>query len=250
MKNGMIESTYTDDKTQKYYAWRASNYDDLAEWEQAFHWEAVNMAEAQIGQRVLVVACGTGRGIPELAQAVGPTGRVDALDLSEPMIEQARAKCETSGLGEQVHFKQGNAKELPYPDETFDLVYNGYMLDLIPLDGFEPILKEMQRVLKPGGKLVLLNMSKPDEKKTFYESIYKWTGIPCRPVLMAPYLKSLGFINVQRVYRALRPHNLYERMIGLLWGQEIVTAQKAEKTSIADVNTSVLQDTTIQIIRE
>ncbi len=228
MKNGMIESTYTDDKAQKYYAWRASNYDDLAEWEQEFHGEAVQMADAQEGQRVLVVACGTGRGMTELAQVVGPTGRVDALDLSEQMIEQARAKCEALGLDEQVHFKQGNAKELPYPDETFDLVYNGYMLDLIPLDSFEPILKEMQRVLKPGGKMVLLNMSKPDEKKTFYETIYKWTGIPCRPVLMAPYLKSLGFINVQRVFRALRPHNFYERIIGLLWGQEIVLAQKAE----------------------
>lgn len=229
MKNGMIESTYTDDKAKKYYAWRASKYDVLSEWEKEFHTEAVRMADAQKGQRVLVVASGTGRGMIELAQATGSTGRVDALDLSEQMIEQARAKCETLGLKERVHFKQGNAKELPYPDETFDIVYNGYMLDLIPLDGFEPILKEMQRVLKPGGKLVLLNMSKPDEKKTFYETIYKWTGIPCRPVLMAPYLKSLDFVNVQRVYRTLRPHNFYERIIGLLWGQEIVLAHKAAK---------------------
>lgn len=231
MKNSMIESTYTDDKAKKYYAWRASNYDDLAEWEKEFHAEAVQMADAQKGQRVLVVACGTGRGMTELAQAVGPTGRVDALDLSEQMIEQARAKSTALGLEERVHFKQGNAKELPYPDDTFDIVYNGYMLDLIPLDGFEPILNEMQRVLKPGGKLVLLNMSKPDEKKTFYETIYRWTGIPCRPVLMAPYLKSLDFVNIQRVYRELHPHNFYERIIGSLWGQEIVLAQKSEKNN-------------------
>ncbi len=229
MKNGMIESTYTDDKTRKYYAWRASNYDALAEWEKEFHAEAVQMADAQRGQRVLVVACGTGRGMTELAQAVGSTGRVDAMDLSEQMIEQARAKSEKSGLNDRIHFKQGNAKDLPYPDETFDVVYNGYMLDLIPLDGFDPILKEMQRVLKPGGKLVLLNMSKPDEKKTFYESIYRWTGIPCRPVLMGPYLKGLGFKDIQRNYRAPRPHNFYEKVIALLWGQEIVLAHKAAK---------------------
>jgi demethylmenaquinone methyltransferase/2-methoxy-6-polyprenyl-1,4-benzoquinol methylase len=227
MKNGMIESTYTDDKSKKYYAWRASNYDVMAEWEKEFHEEAVEQADVQIGQRVLVVACGTGRGMTELAQAVGPTGRVDALDISEQMIEQARAKTAALGLTERVHFKQGNAKELPYPDETFDIVYNGYMLDLIPLDGFDVILEEMRRVLKPGGKLVLLNMSKPDEKKTFYESIYKWTGIPCRPVLMAPYLEKLGFKNVQRNYRAPRPHNFLERIIALLWGQEIVLGHKA-----------------------
>lgn len=227
MKNGMIESTYTDDKTRKYYAWRAANYDALAEWEKEFHAEAVHMADAQQGQRVLVVACGTGRGMTELAQAVGPTGRVDALDISDEMIEQARAKCEKLGLTDRVYFKQGNAKELPYPDETFDVVYNGYMLDLIPLDGFEPILKEMRRVLKPGGKLVLLNMSKPDEKKTFYESIYKWTRVPCRPVLMAPYLKALGFNHVSRSYRAPRPHNFYEQIIARLWGQEIALGYKA-----------------------
>jgi ubiquinone/menaquinone biosynthesis C-methylase UbiE len=130
------------------------------------------------------------------------------------------------GLNDRLHFKQGNAKDLPYPDETFDIVYNGYMLDLIPLDGFDPILKEMQRVLKPGGKLVLLNMSKPDEKKTFYEFIYKWTGIPCRPVLMEPYLKRIGFKDIHRRYRALRPRSFYERIIASLWGQEIVLAHK------------------------
>lgn len=230
MKNGMIESTYTDDKTRKYYAWRASNYDALAEWEKEFHAEAVQMAGAQEGQRVLVVACGTGRGMIELAQAVGSTGRVDALDLSDAMIDQARANSDKHGLSDRVHFKQGNARELPYPDETFDIIYNSYMLDLIPLDGFDPILKEMQRVLKPDGKLMLLNMSKPDEKKTFYESIYRWTGIPCRPVLMAPYLEALGFKDIHRNYRAPRPHNFYERMIAQLWGQEIVLAHKAAKS--------------------
>lgn len=231
MKNSMVESTYTDDKTKQYYAWRASNYDALAEWEKEFHAEAVQLADAREGQRVLVVACGTGRGMIELAQAVGTSGRVDALDLSEAMLDQARAKTAHMGLTDRVYFRQGNAKELPYPDESFDVVYNGYMLDLIPLDSFEPILKEMQRVLKPGGKLVLLNMSKPDEHKTFYESIYKWTGIPCRPVLMAPYLNTLGFKDVRRIYRAPRPHNFYERIVGLLWGQEIVLGYKAAQSS-------------------
>ena len=223
----MIESTYTDDKAKKYYAWRASNYDAMAEWEKEFHTEAVQLADAREGQRALVVACGTGRGMIELAQAVGPTGRVDALDLSEQMIEEARAKCEELGLNDRVHFRVGNARELPYPDDAFDIVYNGYMLDLIPLDGFDPILKEMQRVLKPGGKLVLLNMSKPDEKKTFYESIYRWTGIPCRPVLMTLYLERLGFKDVRRSYRAPNPHTFYEQIIARLWGQEIVQANKA-----------------------
>ena len=156
--------------------------------------------------------------------AVGETGVVDALDLSEAMLSRARVKIENLGLSERVHFKQGNARALPYPDETFDLVYNGYMFDLIPLDGFLPILKEMRRVLKPDGKLVLVNMSKPDDRKTFYEKIYErgWALMPCRPVLMSSYLEPAGFTDIQRLYRPTR-----RSIISLLWGQEIVLARKA-----------------------
>jgi demethylmenaquinone methyltransferase/2-methoxy-6-polyprenyl-1,4-benzoquinol methylase len=112
---------------------------------------------------------------------------------------------------------------LPFPDQTFDLVYNGYMFDLIPLSGFMPILKEMARILKPGGKLVLVNMSKPDSRKTFFERIYEmgWAVMPCRPVLMSPYLEPAGFTEIQRLYRPTRGG-----LVSLLWGQEIVTAYK------------------------
>lgn len=228
MKQSMVEATHqTVEKIQKYYSWRASNYDAGAGFEVEHHAEALRLANVQAGQRILDVACGTGRGTVGLAQAVGTEGRVDALDLSEAMLDQARTKIEKLGLSLRVHFRQGNARELPYPDETFDLVYNGYMFDLIPLDGFVPILKEMRRVLKPGGKLVLVNMSKPDERKTFFETIYEkgWAVMPCRPVLMSGYLEQAGFTEVRRSYRPTRGS-----IVSLLWGQEIVLARKATKS--------------------
>src|SRR5512138_1898936 len=223
MKSRMVEATHTMEKVRNYYAWRASNYDAGASFEVEHHAEALRLANVQEGQRVLDVACGTGRGTVGLAQAVGSTGKVDALDLSEAMLGQARAKLANMGLKERVHFKQGDARALPYPDESFDLVYNGYMFDLIPLDGFLPILQEMKRVLRPGGKLVLVNMSKPDERKTFFEKVYEkgWAVMPCRPVLMSEYLKPAGFTDIQRFYRPTRGS-----IVSLLWGQEIVLARK------------------------
>jgi demethylmenaquinone methyltransferase/2-methoxy-6-polyprenyl-1,4-benzoquinol methylase len=147
---------------------------------------------------------------------------VVAFDLSEAMLSQARLKIEKLGLSDRVDFKQGNARTLPYPDGTFDLVYNGYMFDLIPLDGFLSILKEMARVLKPGGKLVLLNMSKPDDRKTLFEKIYerRWAVMPCRPVLMS--VEPAGFTGIQRLHRPTTGS-----IISYLWGQEIVLARKA-----------------------
>ncbi len=224
MKQPIVEATHqTAEKVQKYYAWRANNYDAGAGFEVEHHAEALRLAEVQAGQRVLDVACGTGRGTVGLAQAVGTTGQVDALDLSDAMLNQARAKIEQLGLGNRVHFKQGNARELPYPAESFDVVYNGYMFDLIPLDGFMPILTEMARVLKPGGKLVLLNMSKPDERRTLFETIYEkgWAIMPCRPVLISPFLRAIGLTDIQRSYRPTRGS-----LIARLWGQEIVLARK------------------------
>src|SRR5512133_1533491 len=123
MKQRMVEATFTEEKVKKYYGWRASNYDAGSGFEIEPHAEALRLAEIQAGQHILDVACGTGRGTVGLAQAVGPTGKVDAMDLSDAMLAQARSKIGTLGLGNRVQFKQGNARELPYPDGTFDLVY-------------------------------------------------------------------------------------------------------------------------------
>jgi demethylmenaquinone methyltransferase / 2-methoxy-6-polyprenyl-1,4-benzoquinol methylase len=225
MKTDLVEATHpAAEKIQKYYSWRASNYDAGARFEVEHHAEALRLAAIQEGQHVLDVGCGTGRGTVGLAQAVGSRGRVDALDLTEAMLEQAHNKLDKLKLSDRVYLKQGNARELPYPNETFDLVYNGYMFDLIPLDGFLPILLEMARVLKPGGKLVLVNMSKPYERKTFFEKVYEkgWAVMPCRPVLMSPDLPPAGFTDIQRFYRPT-----HGSIIARLWGQEIVLARKA-----------------------
>jgi ubiquinone/menaquinone biosynthesis C-methylase UbiE len=223
MKSTMVEATHTENDVKKYYHWRAANYDAGSSFEIEHHLEAIYLAKIQEGQHVLDVACGTGRATVDLAKAVGVSGKVDALDLSEEMLGQAQAKLDRADLAGRIVFKQGNARALPFQDATFDVLYNGYMFDLIPIDGLSPILKEFMRVLKPGGKIVLVNMSKPDSQRTFYETIYE-KGIavmPCRPVLMTPLLESAGFINVTRRYRPT-----HGWIVSRLWGTEIVLGQK------------------------
>lgn len=61
-----------------------------------------------------------------------------------------------------------DARELSFPDETFDLVYNAYIFDLMDAEDFPVILSEFWRVLKPGGRLVLVNMSKNKDGRTLY----------------------------------------------------------------------------------
>jgi ubiquinone/menaquinone biosynthesis C-methylase UbiE len=225
MKYGMTEATHPSaEKVQEYYTWRASSYDAGAGFEVEHHAEALRLAEVHEGQRVLDAACGTGRGTVGLARAVGEHGRVEALDLTQAMLDQARGKIEAQGLVGRVGFTQGNARDLPFGDSTFDIVYNGYMFDLVPLDGFVPILREFERVLKPHGRLVLVNMSKRDDRKTFFERIYDrgWAVMPCRPVLMSPFLPQAGFSEVQRFFKPGKG------LVSLLWGTEIVLARKTK----------------------
>src|SRR5512140_954482 len=97
MKSAMVEATHTEDKVKKYYHWRAGNYDAGSSFEIEHHLEAIRLAEILEGQRVLDVACGTGRATLDLAKAIGTSGQVDALDLSEDMLGQARTKLERAG---------------------------------------------------------------------------------------------------------------------------------------------------------
>ena len=90
--------------------------------------------------------------------------------------------------------------------------------------GKQEAMDQAIELLKPGGKLVLLNMSKPNAHRTWFETVYeKLKFEPCRPVLMSPYLEAAGFIEIRRVYQPTRGS-----IVALLWGQEIVLAQKAK----------------------
>lgn len=214
----------SEDRTRSYYHWRADGYDKVTSYEIRHHREAIQLADIQPDDHILEVACGTGRATLEMAGHLGEAGQLGALDLSEAMLVHAQRKVAERGLLDKVRFKMGNARNLPYPDRTFDLLYNSYMFDLIAVAQFLPILEEFKRVLKPGGKLVLVNMSKKTSRKTLYERVYKIVGLfPCRPVVMESFVWEAGFSSIQRIYR-----NSYARSILLPFGTEIVTARKPE----------------------
>jgi ubiquinone/menaquinone biosynthesis C-methylase UbiE len=103
------------------------------------------------GERVLDVACGTGVVTRQAADAVRPTGRVAGLDLSAEMIEVAASLPARPGC--VPGWRQGDAGTLPYRDETFDVVLCQMGLMFFP--DRAAALREMRRVLVPGGRVVV-----------------------------------------------------------------------------------------------
>lgn len=109
------------------------------------------------GAKVLDVCCGTADWTVALAAATGEQGVVKGLDFSENMLKVGMQKTQQLP---QVELMQGNAMALPFEDNTFDYVTIGFGLRNVP--DYMQVLKEMNRVLKPGGMLVCLETSQSE----------------------------------------------------------------------------------------
>jgi len=119
---------------------------------------AAARAELKPGDAALDVCCGTGDLALELGRRVTPGGHVVGCDFSEPMLDLAREKAAARGAG-GVRFEWADALELPYDGERFDAVTVGFgVRNLADLDRG---LREMARVLKPGGRAVILEIIQP-----------------------------------------------------------------------------------------
>ncbi len=117
---------------------------------------AVRATALRAGGRAIDVACGTGKLTAELARRVGVEGHVTGIDFAPEMIELARST--NAGLL-QVSFETSNALALPYVDATFDAATIAF--GLRNLASFEAGLREMARVVRPGGRVVCLELALP-----------------------------------------------------------------------------------------
>ena len=115
-------------------------------------------AGVQPGRRVLDVGCGTGYFARLLARAVGPEGLVVGIDPSPEMITYATRKA---GRATNCQFQVGTAESLGFPAEHFDVVVSSLVMHHLPEGLRVPALREMQRVLRPGGTLLVAEAQIP-----------------------------------------------------------------------------------------
>ena len=156
---------------------------------------ALELARVRDGEAVLEVAVGTGLAFVELLER-NPNGRNEGIDLTEPMLAKARAKAERSAAT-NWRLRVGDAYCLDFDAETFDLILNCYMFDLLPEADFRQVLGEFRRVLRPSGRLVLVNLAPGAGLVSrlwarLYELSPAWVG-GCRGVRMPAHVGEAGF---------------------------------------------------------
>lgn len=204
---GPIEYTITPRQAQRFYD-RLGSWHDVADLLEARAkrrgLEALHLAP---GQSAANIGVGNGLEYLEMLARVGPTGLVAGLDLSPVMAHVSRQRALARGE-RQPALTLGTALQLPYAANSFNRLFSSYMLDLIPVTEIPTVLAEFRRVLRPGGRLVLVGLTEGEgpisrSVMSLWKALYRiqpaWLG-GCRPLQLRRSVQEAGFTFVQRWY--------------------------------------------------
>lgn len=153
----------------------------------------IDQAAVREGMRVLDLAGGTGDLALRFSRLVGDEGEVVLADINEAMLHEGRKRLVDAGAVGNVRYAQLDAEYLPFPNGYFDVITIAFGLRNVT--NKEAALRSMRRVLKPGGKLLILEFSKP-LSKTFSKiyDVYSFTALPLMGKLIANDVASYRYL--------------------------------------------------------
>jgi len=195
----MIQETLTPTAARRYYDLIGARYDWFAFYEARAKQLALELLDLAPGQSVLNVGMGTGKESLAIQEAIRPGGAAFGVDLSPAMLLAARqrnlpALCQADG------------RWLPFAGESFDRLLSTYVLDLIPAWDLISMLSGYRRLLKPGGRLVLLSLTEGVDQASrgfvrLWKLAYNLSPIACggcRPLQLTGLVEEAGLSLLQR----------------------------------------------------
>jgi len=150
------------------------------------------------GETVLEIGSGTGHCLKRMAKLVGPAGKAYGIDISPEMIEKTKKRLEKEGLANRTELCCGDATCLPFNESAFDAVFMSFTLEGFDTPEIPRALARIKKVLKPGGRLGIIDMSKENGKSVFLK-VYEWLHKKCpkylgsRPIYAEQCLIDAGY---------------------------------------------------------
>ncbi len=184
-------------EAEKYYSRLSSIYDFLAASEKKFIRMGLKLLKPHPGEKILEIGFGTGYAQLMIGQAV-QGGLSAGLDPSEGMNRIAQNKAVKASYKDRISLIRSNTLPMPFLREVFDGIFSSFTLELFDSPQIPLVLKECRRVLKPGGRLVVVSLSKDQPLPwvgRLYESLhtrYPWL-LDCRPIPVRSLISDAGY---------------------------------------------------------
>ena len=184
----------------------------------------IELSGVRKGNAVLDIAGGTGDLAAKFSRIVGPEGRVVLADINDSMLQVGRDKLLDTGHQGNIEFVQADAQFLPFPDESFDCITIAFGLRNVTEKDLA--LRSMLRVLKPGGRLLVLEFSKPQSEllSKAYDT-YSFRVLPFMGKLVANDSESYQYLA-----ESIRVHPDQETLKGMMQNAGLVNCKYQNMT--------------------
>jgi len=182
--------TRSKDQARRYYNRISGIYDWLTASEKPLIEKGVRMLCPKPGETILEIGCGSGTALALLSKKHAKSGSAIGLDLSHQMLLKSQKKS-------KARLVQGDAAQLPLIGESFDGIFCSFTLELFPEKEIPRVLNEIQRMLKPGGRLVVVALTQKPSSLALrlYEMAHRLfpVAVDCRPIPLQQLLRKNGF---------------------------------------------------------
>lgn len=181
------------DRISRIYGWMSGAF------ERKHGEKALELLAITDGERVLEIGTGSGHCFERMARLVGDKGGCCGADISTGMLKVTRDRLQISGLATGSGLCCADAGRLPFPDNSFDAILMAFTLELFDTPEIPQVIKETMRVLKPGGRIAVVSLSKEGKPSTAMR-LYEWAHrkwpqyADCRPIYAERSMTACGYV--------------------------------------------------------
>lgn len=187
------------DQANTGYSRISSIYDLVAGiFEKKYRTEGLRQLGVSNSEQVLEIGFGTGQAVVAMAQAVGGSGKVYGIDISDGMFSVASRRVSKARFSQRVVLKRDDAVDLPFKEDFFDAVFMCFTLELFDTPEIPTVLQECHKVLKDGGRICIVSLAKREKSSpmvTLYMTARRILPayLDCRPIFVREAVEDAGF---------------------------------------------------------